>query len=1794
MLNLMKLENRIVLDAAGMDAAMDHAADGPDDVGPNPDAESASIPDAPDVHAGAVAEVATMLSADEGDAADGRPEDIGPILRPAEGSDPLNVVLIADNLPDLQTLRDAIHPDAKVIEYDADAESAQEVVARVTAVAESNGSIESLTLLSHGGSGFFQLGNERITTDNLSDNATAWRALDEAMEDGGQIHLMGCNVAEDSETGLTLLNGVAEATQATVFSSNDITGKGGDWELETASDEAPGRADLPLDVALLGDYAGQLQDPPVQFVPPTEVFGREDARSGIVITLFVRNDVDPDSLQIQATPAGGDDVIRLSDIDQPELGSQVPYNPQPGQVRPPAGYTGFTWVAFYSPQANQFHPNGDETPITVSVQSGNGGQAVDATETYTLTVDPLNDAPFLREGLESTGDFVDDFRNVGTIDIGTVEEDATDPAGIPLSTLINPAILDVDDGDPTGIAIIGTDVGGGGVWQFNSGGGWVDVGPVSAESALVLASSVQVRFLPQGQWSQEQTEATLEFRAWDQTDGNASGATGVNTEVGPRPSEPGDTAAYSKATGNLRVEVTPVNDAPEPPTVEIDDPYIENGFVTPDQTGVPKELGITLGEDPDDTDFTEVVVEITDGFQNDSRGVDVLFLAGSLPSTIQAQVETGRVVFTPADGLESAPISDFQLAVDQVRYEHAGGPDLLGPGEEASALNGDDPIERPRAIEVTVSDANASEADNGIQDSTGEGELPVDAVNDGPDAEPESDELVYSLNVNQPTRLALVDNTFTLEDVDDVDLATSNLPRGVGEIRVRIEDGYTAAVDELEFDGAGFNDVSVSVQEGGRTLVLTPTNGQAFTLSRAEDVARQVSYVNNAADAAQANEDADRVVAITVTDNNSGGEGDFSEPQIPAPTDPQFVDGPKSDTVTRTIQIDADAPPELDFGDGIFEDNGNPNDPFFSPRTPDQVEGFTVQDIVASFNLPNQPPNQGVEALAITAVDDANGQWQFLDSTGQWAPIDNGQLDEANALLLGPTDQIRFIPDENFNTDEEPGAVTPTITAKSWDTAEFAGTPGTFVNTVGDNVAFSQEGTGELPVLAVNDRPDIVLGPNLDPDNDDVVNEQQRLDESGRITFTGITLQDIDLAKGEEDGPNPGQIDLTVSVDRASSQVFLDSLAGVTIIGGANGSQTVTIRGDLADVSSAIQTGLRYEADLNELNNAASDQAYDTINITSNDLGNAGLPGSLQDADNIQIALFPGDAPPEIDLDENDDGGADPENDIPPAGPQAPGNEDTGNYNVFFIEDSDCTPVLIADEDILIADDNGLIQRMTVELTNRLDSGGPASPPPEQGGQLLALDQNAESGLLESLGFSQDVLDAVNADPNTNITVNVAQQTNAAGQVVALTLEFQGIASTEAYQQILNTVTYDNDSQNPSDTTPAGESVRRVAAVTVTDVPIDGEGPGQSSTAFSRIAIIPVNDAPVNQVPGEIIVPSGTIVDIGGQLDVGDVEGPAEMSVNLGVIFGVLNVAEGQGVQIDGNGTADLTLTGSIEAVNAVLDSLSYAPPANFTGEDTLTVTSNDFGYEGINPSFVGSNGVRCVVAPFDEAGNPIVDERGDLVPDGPDEKTPNDRDALTDVDTILIRVAQSDPDTLPEPPTPPPSPPLQPIAPPDADGPDGISPGPVNLPGMVGVTGGQAGISARGIGPGGEGFMDFCSIEEALRSHLGCRFANTLNPESQFSSLSWGDMTDLGWKPPSLYLDEEYDLYSQLFMEEPGDPGFNVEAGAFGVDLGGLPETPERVFREGQNRETFNEMEPNEIREAFFANRKNLDRTGR
>jgi len=103
-----------------------------------------------------------------------------------------------------------------------------------------------------------------------------------------------------------------------------------------------------------------------------------------------------------------------------------------------------------------------------------------------------------------------------------------------------------------------------------------------------------------------------------------------------------------------------------------------------------------------------------------------------------------------------------------------------------------------------------------------------------------------------------------------------------------------------------------------------------------------------------------------------------------------------------------------------------------------------------------------------------------------------------------------------------------------------------------------------------------------------------------------------------------------------------------------------------------------------------------------------------------------------------------------------------------------------------------------------------------------------------------------------------------------------------------------------------------------------------------------VNDAPVNQVPGVQTVNEDTPLSLSG-LSVNDVDGNLS-TVQLAVGNGTLNVTLSGAATITSgsNGTNILTLSGSQADLNATLASLVYQGSLNYTGADTLTVTSTD------------------------------------------------------------------------------------------------------------------------------------------------------------------------------------------------------------------------------------------------------------
>jgi hypothetical protein len=90
-------------------------------------------------------------------------------------------------------------------------------------------------------------------------------------------------------------------------------------------------------------------------------------------------------------------------------------------------------------------------------------------------------------------------------------------AGTLVKTLLGTAVTDSANA-LKGIAIVFAD-NTNGKWQYSLGGNiFIDIGTVSADSALLLTDVNKLRFVPNAGFT---GQATIQFKAWDRTTGQA-------------------------------------------------------------------------------------------------------------------------------------------------------------------------------------------------------------------------------------------------------------------------------------------------------------------------------------------------------------------------------------------------------------------------------------------------------------------------------------------------------------------------------------------------------------------------------------------------------------------------------------------------------------------------------------------------------------------------------------------------------------------------------------------------------------------------------------------------------------------------------------------------------------------------------------------------------------------------------------------------------------------------------------------------------------------------------------------------------------------------------------------------------------------------------------------------------------------------------------------------------------------------------------------------------------------------
>jgi Ca2+-binding RTX toxin-like protein len=119
----------------------------------------------------------------------------------------------------------------------------------------------------------------------------------------------------------------------------------------------------------------------------------------------------------------------------------------------------------------------------------------------------------------------------------------------------------------------------------------------------------------------------------------------------------------------------------------------------------------------------------------------------------------------------------------------------------------------------------------------------------------------------------------------------------------------------------------------------------------------------------------------------------------------------------------------------------------------------------------------------------------------------------------------------------------------------------------------------------------------------------QTINEDATLTFTGgtlISVNDIDVGGGS----------LTVTLSVLTGQLTLSGVAGLAFTtGSGTDDSTMTFSGTQAAVNAALN-GLLYEP-------TQDNNGSDTLTITTNDNGNTGTPGALEDMDTVTINITP-------------------------------------------------------------------------------------------------------------------------------------------------------------------------------------------------------------------------------------------------------------------------------------------------------------------------------------------------------------------------------------------------------------------------------------------------------------------------------------------------------------------------------------------------------------------------------------------
>ncbi|WP_426809186.1 DUF4347 domain-containing protein [Pseudomonas sp. WOUb67] len=852
-------------------------------------------------------------------------------------------------------------------------------------------------------------------------------------------------------------------------------------------------------------------------------------------------------------------------------------------------------------------PNTTNRVVTLSTVSDNGGSANGGLPTLavgifsTVTVVGINDAPVLSGGPYS---------------FPSTNEDTTS-TGTRVSTLLtNYTMVDADVGALRGIAVITKS--GNGIWQYSTDNAtWTDFGAVSSTSALLLASTTYIRYVPDAANGET---ASLSFRGWDQTTGTASvnGIRGTSDT-----SSNGGTTAFSTGTAVANLTVTSVNDAPVMTPVS---PVLNGISETALNNGGSTVLSLLGGVTDVDTSAVKgmAVTGLTATYGTWQFSLD----AGSTWSDVGVVSTSAALLLTAQNLVRFVPdgIHGETATITYKAWDQSSNPGLQG-------------------FKLNITTAGGTSAYSTGADTAS---VVVTAVNDAPVVTVSGGTASWSEGNNVASTPVLVDPGLTLSDPDG--------PNPISAAARMLT--YYSAQDSLSFvnDGLTMGNIIGTWTVGTGTLTLTSAGNQA-TVEQFQAALRAVTYTN----ASETPNTTIRTVGFTVTD----GEGAQSalvarDITITAVNDSPTISAVASlpiteDTPTALGQItfsDVDSTlgvVTFSVGSGTFSATGFGGVAVGGTATALTLSGTlaNINNFIAGNRLVYTPAANASGDVTLTInVNTSSVSDATTTVTLQVVAVNDAPVVTVPPSITVTEDVSSVISGISF-TDVDAGANTVTAT--------FSVPSGSLSATGGMGVTVTGSDTGELTLsgsladinffiaangltfktaqdattsvtltVTLNDKGFSGTGGeqtdtktvtlNVSAVNDAPVNNvpgTQTASQNIALGFNtangnAISITDVDAGNGL----------MTVILMASNGQLSLGSLTGISLVIGTGLNDTVmAFEGTRADINAALQT-LSFTPGSNYIGGAS-------LTIQTFDNGNSGSGGPLTDFDTIVINVIP-------------------------------------------------------------------------------------------------------------------------------------------------------------------------------------------------------------------------------------------------------------------------------------------------------------------------------------------------------------------------------------------------------------------------------------------------------------------------------------------------------------------------------------------------------------------------------------------